>query len=80
MRFRRDQNHTFQVGTYLVALIFYVGINIKTQHTTKNTHPHHGELPPPPAAWILQLDQIRRKPDADKGLGKGAAEAIQLFQ
>jgi len=61
-------------------LIFYVGINIKTQtqHTTK--HPHHGELPPPPAARILWLDPIRRKPDAGEGLGKRAAEAIQLIQ
>ena len=38
---------------------------------------HHGELPPPPAARILQLDQIQRKPDADEGLGEGAVEAIQ---
>ena len=76
--FGRERNRTLQVGTYLAALIFYVGINIKTQtqHTTK--HPHHGELPPPPAARILWLDPIRRKPDAGEGLGEGAVEAIQL--
>jgi len=55
---------------------FYVGIRTKTQNTTKNTHPHHGELPPPPAARILQLDRIRRKPDEDEGFGEGAVEAI----
>jgi len=55
---------------------FYVGISTKTQNTTKNTHPHHGELPPPPAARILQLDRIRRKPDADEGFGEGEVEAI----
>ena len=45
--------------------------------TTHKQH-HHGELPPPPAARILQLDPIRRKPDADEGLGEGSVEAIQL--
>jgi hypothetical protein len=45
--------------------------------TTHKQH-HHGELPPPPAARILQLDPIRRKPDAEEGLGEGSVEAIQL--
>ena len=76
--FGGKRNRTTQGGRYIFPPVFlYVGINIKTQHTTKNTHPHHGELPPPPAARILQLDQIQRKPDADEGLGEGAVEAIQ---
>jgi hypothetical protein len=45
--------------------------------TTRKQH-HHGELPLPPAAWILQLDPIQRKHDADEGLGEGSVEAIQL--
>jgi hypothetical protein len=39
-------------------------------NTTHKQH-HHGELPPPPVARILQLDPIQRKPDADEGLGEG---------
>jgi hypothetical protein len=50
--------------------------NVKTP--TKHKNLHHGELLPPPAAQILQLDLIRRKPVADKGLGEGGIEAIQL--
>ncbi len=41
--------------------------------TTHKQH-HHGELPPPPAARILQLDPIRRKHDADVGLGEGVIQ------
>ncbi len=47
-------------------------------HTTTHKQHLHGELLPPPAARILQLDPIRRKPDADEGLGVGSVEAIQL--
>jgi len=53
---------------------------MKHKHKHKHKHSHHGGLPPPPAARILQLDPIRRKHDAGEGLGKGAAEAIQLIQ
>ena len=54
---------------------------MKTQHTTqKHNNEHHGELPPPPAAQILQLETIRRKPDAGEGLGEGAGEAVQLIR
>ena len=76
-RFGRERNRTFQVSTYLAALIFYVGINMKTQPTTqKHNNQHHGELPPPPAARILQLYTIRNKHDAGEGFGEGAVEAI----
>ena len=54
---------------------------MKTQQTTqKHNNQHHGELPRPPAARILQLYQIRRKPDAGEGFGEGAVEAIKLNQ
>ena len=54
---------------------------MKTQHTTqKHNNQHHGELPPPPAARILQLYPICNKHDAGEGLGEGAVEAIQLIQ
>jgi hypothetical protein len=45
-----------------------------TQH--KNKHPHHGELLPPTAAWILWLDPIQRKGDADEGMVEGRGKAI----
>ena len=54
---------------------------MKTQHTTqKHNNQHHGELPPPPAARILQLYPISNKHDAGEGLGEGAVEAIQLIR
>ena len=79
IRFRREPKTlpSYFWSRYVSCRVdFYVGISTKTQNTTKNTHPHHGELPPPPAAWILQLDRIRRKPDADEGFGEGAVKAI----
>ena len=54
---------------------------MKTQPTTqKHNNQHHGELPPPPAARILQLYTIRNKHDAGEGFGEGAVEAIQLIR
>ena len=47
---------------------------------TKHNNQHHGELPPPPAARILQLDTIWNKHDAGEWFGEGAVEAIQLIQ
>ena len=73
---KNSAGRTFQVGTYLAALIFYVGINNERQTQTQHKHPHHGGLPPPPAARILQLDPIWRKPDAGEGLWEGRGEAI----
>ena len=62
-------------------MIFYVGINMKTQHTTqKQNNQHHGELPSPPAARILQLYPIFNKHDTGEGLGEGAVEAIQSIR
>jgi hypothetical protein len=57
--------------------LIYVGTSIKvpTQQTTQPSH--HGELPPPPAAWIQYLYLIQRKPNVDEGLGEGVVEAIQ---
>jgi len=57
-------------------LIFNEGINIKHNTKHKNKHPHHGELPPPTAAWILWLDPIQCKGDADEGMVEGEGEAI----
>jgi len=45
-----------------------------TQH--KNKHPHHGELLPHTAVWILWLDPIQRKEDADEGMVEGKGEVI----
>jgi hypothetical protein len=61
-------------GTYRIMGIFPSSLKTPTKH--KN--PHHGELPPPLVAWILQLLPIRRKPNADEWLGEGSVEAIYL--
>ena len=42
----------------------------------QHNHPHHGELPPPLAAWILYLHPIKRKCDAGKEMGGSTIEEI----
>ena len=49
-----------------------------TRKPPKHNESPYGELPPPPAVRISQLDSIQRKPEAGEWSFEGVIEAIHV--